>query len=85
MPLQHVTFYSLQTMLPVQKSRQQASSVDIYLKMETPPLWMSTARKEVGGNARAVHRNARIIDLCVTTRWLVPGASKISAGAMKVA
>ena len=34
-----------------------------HLKMDTPPLWMSTALKEVGGRASAVQRKALIIDL----------------------
>ena len=33
------------------------------LKMETPPLFMSKDLKEVGGRAKAVHRNALAMDL----------------------
>ena len=50
-----------------------------HLKMDTPPLFMSKDLKEVGGRARAVHKNALAMDLWVMTRWLLPGASSISA------
>lgn len=33
------------------------------LKMDTPPLFMSRDLKEVGGRAKAVHRNALAMDL----------------------
>ena len=50
-----------------------------HLKMDTPPLFMSKDLKEVGGRARAVHKNALAMDLWVMTKWLLPGASSISA------
>lgn len=50
-----------------------------FLNIDTPPLWISTALNDVGGSASAVHRKALIMDLCVMTRWLLPGASSISA------
>lgn len=36
--------------------------------MDTPPLFMSKDLNEVGGRARAVHKNALAMDLCVMTR-----------------
>lgn len=50
-----------------------------HLKMDTPPLCMSRDLNDVGGRARAVHRNALAMDLCVMTRWLLPEVSSISA------
>ena len=38
-----------------------------HLNMDTPPLFISSDLNDVGGKARAVHRNALAIDLCVTT------------------
>lgn len=49
-----------------------------HLKMDTPPLFMSKDLKEVAGRAKAVHKKALAMDLWVTTRWLLPGASSIS-------
>lgn len=49
------------------------------LKMEIPPLFMSKDLNEVVGRDRAVHNSALAIDLWVTTRWLLPGASSMSA------
>ena len=51
------------------------------LKLQMPPLWMSNARKEVGGSPSATHSSARRMDLCVTIRCVLPGASSTSARA----
>lgn len=52
----------------------------LYLKTQTPPLWMSTALKATVGRPMATQSKALSIDLWVTTRCELPSASRISAG-----
>lgn len=54
--------------LPVTAAAAALAAARAYLNMETTPLFMSRALKEVGGKARAVHRKALAIDVWVATR-----------------